>query len=331
MPLTADCTFSKARTSICRTRSRDTPNSAARSSSVIGSSGQAPRLEDAAFSGVEHADGAVQRLAAMIELLVLGHDGFLVGRVIDQPVLPFAGLAVVADRRVERRIAAEPAVHVDHVLVRDAEALGNQLHLVGVQITLVQRGDLALGLAQVEEQLLLVRGGAHLHERPRTQDVLLYRRLDPPHGVGSESKTLLGLEPLHRLHQADIAFRDDLGDRQAVAAIAHGDLGHEPEMAGDKVMCRVAIVMFAPTLGEHVFLLGFQHREFADLGEVTGKAGFSIENRQGSCTGHFSALQWFRPPIAAGPADGRFVKASRAAMFRVGYSTQVQHTPNRGR
>ena len=40
-------------------------------------------------------------------------------------------------------------------------------------------------------------------------------------------------------------------------------------MAGDKVMCRVAIVMLAPTLGEHVFLLGFQHREFADLGEVS--------------------------------------------------------------
>src|SRR5450759_275486 len=73
---------------------------------------QPPRLEDAAFPGVEHAARAVQRLAAMIELLVLGHDGFLVGRSVDQPVLPFAGLAVVADRRVERGIAAEPAVHV---------------------------------------------------------------------------------------------------------------------------------------------------------------------------------------------------------------------------
>src|SRR4051795_8568693 len=39
-----------------------------------------------------------------------------------------------------------------------------------------------------------------------------------------------------------------------------------------------------------------------------------------------SALQWFRSPTAADPADGRLVKADRAAMFRVGYSTQVQHT-----
>jgi hypothetical protein len=42
---------------------------------------------------------------------------------------------------------------------------------------------------------------------------------------------------------------------------------------------RIAIVMFAPTLGEHVFLLGFQHREFANLGEVMGQTGLSVENR----------------------------------------------------
>src|SRR5438270_12622146 len=71
--------------------------------------GQTPRLEDAAFPRIEHADGAVQRLAAMIKFLVLGHDGFLVGRGIDQPILPFTGLAIVADRRVERSIAAETA------------------------------------------------------------------------------------------------------------------------------------------------------------------------------------------------------------------------------
>jgi hypothetical protein len=77
------------------------------------------------------------------------------------------------------------------------------------------------------------------------------------------------LESLDRLHQAYIAFRDDPGNRQSVAAIAHGYLGHEPEMAGDKVMCRVAIVVLAPAFGEHVLLLGFQHRKFADLGEVS--------------------------------------------------------------
>ena len=129
-PLTADCTFSKARTSIWRTRSRDI---------LIGGQvfqrhrldREATGLEDAAFARVEHAHRAIQSVTTMIKLLALGHQGFLVGRVVDQPVLPFAGFAVVADRRVERGIAAEPAVHVDHVLSRHAETLGDDLHLVG--------------------------------------------------------------------------------------------------------------------------------------------------------------------------------------------------------
>src|SRR3954454_22732924 len=41
-------------------------------------------------------------------------------------------------------------------------------------------------------------------------------------------------------------------------------------------------------------------------------------------------LQWFRSPTSADPADDRLVKADHAAMFRVGYSTQLQHTPNAG-
>jgi hypothetical protein len=57
-------------------------------------------------------------------------------------------------------------------------------------------------------------------------------------------------------------------------------------MAGDELVCSVAIIVFTPTLGEHVFLLGFQHRKLADFAEVTGKAGFSIEDRQSSGTGH---------------------------------------------
>ena len=121
--------------------------------------------------------------------------------------------------------------------------------LVGPHVALVEHRDLALGLAQVEEQLLLVGRGAHLHQRPRAQDVFLDRRLDPPHGVGGEPEALLGLEALDRLHQADIALRDHLGDRQAVAAIAPGDLGNEAQMAGDELVRRVAIAVLAPALG----------------------------------------------------------------------------------
>jgi len=62
-------------------------------------------------------------------------------------------------------------------------------------------------------------------------------------------KTLLRLEALDRLHQANIALGDRLRDRQAVAAIVPGDLGHEPQMAGDELVRRVAIAVLAPALG----------------------------------------------------------------------------------
>src|SRR6195256_5302807 len=77
----------------------------------------------------------------------------------------------------------------------------------------------------------------------------LDRRLDPPHGVGGEPEALLRLEALDRLHQADIALGDRFGDRQAVIAVSPGDLGHEPQMAGDELVRRVAIAVLAPALG----------------------------------------------------------------------------------
>src|SRR3982750_2080256 len=40
--------------------------------------GQTPRLEDPALTRVEHADRPIERVTAMIELLVFGHQRFLV-------------------------------------------------------------------------------------------------------------------------------------------------------------------------------------------------------------------------------------------------------------
>ena len=68
------------------------------------------------------------------------------------------------------------------------------------------------------------------------------------------------LGAFHCLHQTNVTFGDDFGDRQFVAAIALGVLGYELEMAGDEVVRRVAIVMLAPTLGVRVFFLARPHR-----------------------------------------------------------------------
>ena len=158
------------------------------------------------------------------------------------------------------------------------------LDLIVAQIALVERGNPALGLAQIEEQLLLARGRAHLHQRPRAQDVFLDRGANPPHGVGRELEALVRLEALDRLHEADVALGNHFADRQAVAAIAHGDLGHQAQMRGDELVRRLAVPMLAPALGEHVFLLRLQHREPLDLLQVAGKPGFT--RNDGKRRGH---------------------------------------------
>jgi hypothetical protein len=145
---------------------------------------------------------------------------------------------------------------------------------------------LLLGFAQVEEQFPLVGRGAHLHQRPRAQDVLLDCRLDPPRRVGCEPEALLGLEALDCLQQADIALRDHLGDRKFVAAIVPGDLGHESQMAGDELVRGVTVAVLAPALGQHVFFLALQHREPPDLLKITGEAGFGRKDRPGRGAGH---------------------------------------------
>ena len=62
------------------------------------------------------------------------------------------------------------------------------------------------------------------------QDVFLDRGADPPHRIGGQAEAAVRVEPLDRLHHADIALADQFADRQAVAAIAHGDFRHEPQM-----------------------------------------------------------------------------------------------------
>ena len=137
------------------------------------------------------------------------------------------------------------------------------------QVAVLQGADLALGATQVEEQLLLIGGGADLHQGPGSQDIFLDRGPDPPHGVGRQTKALVRLELFDRLHQADVALGDHLADGQAIAAVAHGDLGHQTQMRGHHLVRGFGIAMFLPTLGEHELLVLAQHGKLADLGQIT--------------------------------------------------------------
>ena len=218
-----------------------------------------------AFAVVQRFQRVGQQRLPARHLLVLGQGGFLAVGIVDQPILPLT-LAVQPNRRVQAVVRrGQAAVHVDHVLLGHRQRLGDLGHLLRLQIAVIDRLHLALQTAQVEKQLLLCRGGAHLHERPAVQDVFLNRGADPPHCVSSEAEAAVRIEPFHRLHHADIALADQFADGQAVATIAHGDLGDEAEMGRDEPVRGIDVFVVAPTMGQRQFFFWREHREFADL------------------------------------------------------------------
>src|SRR5215831_14477322 len=99
--------------------------------------GEPTRFKDAPLAIIEHAEHRVEGLAAIVAFVTRGERSLLVSSFINQPVLPFAGIAFLADRRVERGVAAKPPVHVDHVAFRDAKPHGNDLDLVMSHIAVV--------------------------------------------------------------------------------------------------------------------------------------------------------------------------------------------------
>src|SRR3974390_3384424 len=68
--------------------------------------GEPARLEDTPLALVEHVERRGERLAAVVVFVTRGERSLLAVTFINQPVLPFAGIAVLADRRVEGRCAA---------------------------------------------------------------------------------------------------------------------------------------------------------------------------------------------------------------------------------
>src|SRR5258707_8703303 len=72
--------------------------------------GEPARLEDAPLPVVEHGERRGERLAAAAELFTCGECRLLVGVLVDQPVLPLAGITVLMDRSVERYIAPKAPV-----------------------------------------------------------------------------------------------------------------------------------------------------------------------------------------------------------------------------
>jgi hypothetical protein len=126
-----------------------------------------------------------------------------------------------------------------------------------------------------------------LTKAPAAQDEFLHRRLDPPHRIGCEAESAIGIEFLHALHQADIAFGDQFRNGQAIAAIAHGDFGNESQVRRYELRSSGRVFMLLIALGEHIFLLGCKYRIFFDFRQIAVEAVVPPKGRD-SCRNIFS-------------------------------------------
>lgn len=166
---------------------------------------------------------------------------------------------------IRRRHAA---IHRNYFIFRDVQLGRDMLNVFGFEVAFFNSLNLALDLTQIEKQLLLCRRGADFHQRPRPQDIFLDRRPDPPHGIGRKPKAAFRIKALDRLHHAHIAFRNQLGDGQSIAPVAHGDFGDKAQMTSDHFVCGFRIFVLGPCLGEHIFLILSQHRKFANILQI---------------------------------------------------------------
>src|SRR3546814_1495619 len=77
-------------------------------------------------------------------------------------------LAILPHRDVERSVATHrhAAIHADDIMLRYAEISSDFLDVFGTQIAILERFEIVLHPAQVEEQLLLRGRGAHFYKSP---------------------------------------------------------------------------------------------------------------------------------------------------------------------
>ena len=162
----AFCSFSNARTSICRTRSREMLYCCDRSSSVVGLSfsRRSIRMWRSRSFSVFSAPASSALRPVSSSRSAIAVSWLSVSSTSQSCHSPSLSCA---HRRVQAVIGrGQAAVHADHVLLRHVQHAGDLGHLLGLQVAVVDRLHLALQPAQVEEQLLLRRRGAHFHQRP---------------------------------------------------------------------------------------------------------------------------------------------------------------------
>jgi hypothetical protein len=200
-------------------------NSAASSCSVAVLLAQPACLDDAAAARIQAGERSREALGAQPRaLLVFEHLRRLVlrvGEVGDRRIR----LVVVAGRLERDLLSGQAHLHLGHLFGLHPQGAGDVADLI-------RREGLQAGLhaAQVEEELALRLGRGDADEPPVAQDELVHLGLDPVDRERDEAHAALRVEALDRLHQADVAFLDQVGVREPVAEVAARDRHHHAQV-----------------------------------------------------------------------------------------------------
>ena len=235
-------------------------------------------LDDAAAARIQAAQGGFEPLA----LQLLGLLGF--------ERLQWLRLAVggeVMDRRIRSVfvvlvglksdfLSRQAGFHLGHFLGLDVELGRDVLH-----VALRERRKAGFHRTQVEEQLALRFRRGDLYQPPVAQDVLVDFGLDPVDGERHQADAALRVKALHRLHQSDVAFLDQVGVRQAVTEITARHRHDQAQVRQYELARRVEIVVVAQTLPERTLFFRAQERKAVHRADVGLEASRRHRHREG--------------------------------------------------
>ena len=222
------------------------------------------QLDDAGFAGVEGVDhGAEVGPEIFVAESLEGTDSCFVA---DQ-VAERGGVVVLADGGVERGGADADGLEQGDLGGRDLQLRGDFL-VLGLAAEFVRElgnhlphaGDLVHEVNGEADGLGLVGQGA------------LHRLLDPPRGVGGELAALGGVEALDGLDQAEVAFADQVHEREAHLVIIVGDFHDQAQVGLDHVIAGGLVSTLDAGCELDLFLHG-QQRSLTDLVEVKLEVG----------------------------------------------------------
>src|SRR5437763_1531120 len=85
-------------------------------------------------------------------------------------------------------------------------------------------------------------------------------------------------------------------------------------MRSDELMRGIAVVVFAPALGQHEFFVRLQHRKPPDFFEVARESALDCEGGKRTCPGQIGLL--FRAPKIGRPHTAAHMEPTVADIYR---------------